>query len=150
MIHPTHWRRTAVSSSNSARTHAFAPHEGLDLRQASDRNLVLRNASLQAVHEELLTRYRVPRLEDSQQMVPLLRLIQLHLIEQPEALCTVFLMAGGKCRRRDYTDDRVQPFQGPQYATQNGQRSARIRAMPKWRRAVPYGADVLSRHRRPE
>ncbi|HLN29389.1 MAG TPA: Z1 domain-containing protein [Gemmataceae bacterium] len=102
--------------------HAFGPYEGLDLRQASDRNLVLRDASLQAVHEELLTRYRVTRLEDSQQMVPLLRLIQLHLIEQPDALCTVFLMAGGRRRRRDYTDDRVQPFQGPQYATQNGQR----------------------------
>jgi hypothetical protein len=102
--------------------HTFEAHDGLDLRQQrSDRNLVIRNASLRAVHEELLTRFRVPRLEDSQQMVPLLRLIQLHLIEHPDALCTVFLMAGGERRRREYADDRVQPFQGPQYATQNGQ-----------------------------
>ncbi|MHB1561177.1 MAG: Z1 domain-containing protein [Isosphaeraceae bacterium] len=102
--------------------HQFEVHEGLDLRQASDRNQVLRAVPLQAVQEELLTRFRVTRLEDSQQMGPLLRLIQLHLIDFPDETCTVFLMAGGNRRRRDYTDDRVQPFQGPQYATQNGQR----------------------------
>jgi hypothetical protein len=102
--------------------HRFVRYEGLDLRRDSERNLVLADASLQDIHEELLTRFRVTRLEDSQQLVALLRLIQLHLIQQPDALCTVFLMAGGECRRRDYTDDRVQPFQGPQYATQNGQR----------------------------
>lgn len=102
--------------------HTFLPYDGTDLRQQSDRNLVLPNASLQSVHEELLTRYRVSRLEDSQQMGPLLRLIQLHLIDHPDEPCTVFLMAGGARRRRDYTDDRVQPFQGQQYATQNGQR----------------------------
>ncbi len=103
--------------------HAFGPYDGLDLRQESHRNLVLRDIPLQTIHAELLTRYRVSRLDDSLQIGPLLRLIQLHLIEQPDDTCTVFLMAEGNCRRRSYQDDRIpQLFQGRQYATQGGQR----------------------------
>ncbi len=104
-------------------THPFGPYDGVDLRQESRRNLVLRDVPLQAVHEELLTRYRVSRLEDSQQMSALLRLIQLHLIQHPTDACTVFLMAEGQGRRRSYQDDQIaQLFQGRQYATQRGQR----------------------------
>jgi hypothetical protein len=103
--------------------HPFGPYDGLDMRQASHRNLVLRDIPLQAIHADLLTRYRVSRLEDSQKMGPLLRLIQLHLIDHPDDTCTVFLMSEGNRRRRNYQDDRiVQLFQGRQYATQNGQR----------------------------
>jgi Z1 domain len=108
--------------------HAFGPYDGLDLRQNSRRNLVIRDMPLQIAHGELLTRYRISRLEDSQQFGALLRLIQLHLIEQPDATCTVFLLAEGHSRRRDYQDDGFpQLFQGPQYATQAGQR---IRTYP--------------------
>jgi hypothetical protein len=104
--------------------HAFGPYDGLDLRQGSRRNLVLRGFPLQALHEELLTRYRVSRLEDSQQMGPLLRLVQLHLIARPGDTCVVFLMAEGHRRRRSYQDDKiVQLFQGRQYASQGGQRT---------------------------
>ncbi len=115
--------------------HPFGAYDGLDLRQGSHRNLVLRGISLQAVHEELLTRYRVSRLDDSVQFGPLLRLIQLHLIANPNETCTVFLMAEGNRRRRAYdpevidNDGRVirrgsirELFQGKQYAGTGAQR----------------------------
>ncbi|WP_373650321.1 Z1 domain-containing protein [Schlesneria sp. DSM 10557] len=103
--------------------HPFGPYNGLDLRQNSRRNQVIENIPLQTVHEELLTRYRVTRLEDSQQFGAMLRLIQLYLIDNPNATCTVFLMAEGNTRRRDYQDDQiVQLFQGRQYAQINGAR----------------------------
>jgi len=103
--------------------HAFRPYDGLDLRGDSHRNLILRDIPLQMAHSELLTRYRVSRLDDSIQFGPLLRLIQLHLMANPDDTCTVFLMAEGNPRRRSYQDDRIaQLFQGRQYATQDGQR----------------------------
>ncbi len=103
--------------------HTFGPYTGLDLRQNSRRNLVLENVPLQLVHEDLLTRYRVTRLEDSQQLGAMLRLIQRHLIDSPNDTCTVFLMAEGQPRRRDYQDDQiVQLFQGRQFAMINGVR----------------------------
>ena len=53
----------------------------------------------------------------------MLRLIQLHLIDNPTATCTVFLMADRTVRRRDYQDDQiVQLFQGRQYAQIDGVR----------------------------
>ncbi|HUY88935.1 MAG TPA: Z1 domain-containing protein [Pirellulales bacterium] len=115
--------------------HTFGAYNGLDLRQSSHRNLVLHDISLQTVHEELLTRYRVSRLDDSVQFGPVLRLIQLHLIDNPGATCTVFLMAEGHRRRRAYdpevidNDGRVSQrgsirelFQGKQYAGRGNQR----------------------------
>jgi hypothetical protein len=103
--------------------HAFGPYDGLDLRQGSRRNLVLRDVPLQVVHADLLTRYRVSRLEDSQRLGPLLRLIQLHLIDHPDDPCTVFLMAEGQRRHRSYQDDQISYlFQGRQYANPGGQR----------------------------
>src|SRR5262249_19248832 len=91
----------------------FGPYSGLDQRQNSRRNLVIENISLEAVHKELLTRYRVTRLEDSQQFGAMLRLVQLHLIDDPDDTCSVFLMAEGSRRRRSYVNDRIgQLFQG--------------------------------------
>lgn len=105
--------------------HPFEPYGGLDDRGAnSHRNLVLQNIRLETVHAELLTRYRVSRLDDSMLFGPLLRLIQLHLIDNPDEICTVFLMAEGNRRRRGYEDDRIKElFQGRQYAMQNGKRA---------------------------
>jgi hypothetical protein len=101
----------------------FGPYSGLDTRQNSRRNLVIENVPLQLVHEELLTRYRVSRLEDSEQFGAMLRLILLHLIAEPDDTCTVFLMAEGERRRRAYRDDKIdQLFQGRQYANQGGER----------------------------
>jgi len=101
----------------------FAQHDGPDLRQNSPRNQVLRNVPLQMVHEELLTRYRISRLEDSQLFASLLRLIQFHLSDNPNDICTAFLMGGGQLRRRGYQDGKIKElFQGVQYAGSGGQR----------------------------
>ena len=115
--------------------HHFGPYDGLDLRQSSHRNLVLANIPLQLLHEELLTRYRVSRLDDSMQFGPVLRLVQIHLIDHPEDTCTVFLMAEGHCRRRAYDPEVIDDegrvtqrgrirelFQGRQYAGRGDQR----------------------------
>lgn len=101
----------------------FILHDGLDLRRDSPRNMVARGVRLQTAHEELLTRIRLPRLTDSQLFAPLLRLIQIHLRTSPDELCTVFLVANGEPRRRDYVNDEINElFQGRQYAQQNGRR----------------------------
>ncbi len=124
--HGPHDSADAVTANSSLfsrfrASHEFGPYNGVDLRRASRRNQVIENISLQLVHEELLTRYRVTRLEDSQQVGAMLRLIQLHLSDNPTASCTVFLMAEGHRRLRDYREDRiVQLFQGRQYAQING------------------------------
>lgn len=103
--------------------HQFGPYSGLDTRKDSRRNLVLEDIPLHEVHEQLLTRYRVSRLEDSQKIGALLRLIQKRLIDEPGETCTVFLMSDGEPRRRAYEDDKIeQLFQGRQYATENGQK----------------------------
>lgn len=115
--------------------HPFGNYDGLDLRQNSHRNLVVADISLQVVHEELLTRYRVSRLDDSVQFGPLLRLVQIHLIDHPDATCTVFLMAEANCRRRAYDPEVIDDegrviqrgkirelFQGKQYAGRGDQR----------------------------
>jgi hypothetical protein len=105
-------------------THPFRPYDGLDRRhQKSHRNLVVSGLPLRVAHEELLTRYRVSRLEDSSRMGPLLRLVQRRLIECPEDTCSVFLMAEGHSRHRGYQDDQISYlFQGRQFATQGGER----------------------------
>lgn len=101
----------------------FTPHDGLDIRRNSPRNMVARGIRLQTVHEELLTRLRLPRPTDSQLFAPLLRLIQIHLRASPDELCTVFLIANGEPRRREYVNDEINElFQGKQYAQQNGRR----------------------------
>lgn len=103
--------------------HEFVPHDGLDLRQNSPRNQMLRAVPLMMVHSELLTRYRVSRLEDSQLFASVLRVIQSHLSSTPGAVCTVFLMGGGQKRRRGYENRQIKElFQGIQYANQGGQR----------------------------
>lgn len=115
--------------------HPFQPYDGLDDRQNSRRNLILRDVPLQMVQEELLTRYRVSRLDDSARFGPLLRLVQHRLITTPNDTCTVFLMAEGTRRRRGYEPETVDDdgevtkpgaikelFQGRQYAGSGNQR----------------------------
>lgn len=92
------------------------PHDGLDNR-TGDKNLIAKDVSLRMVHEELLTKVSVRRLEDSQLMAAILRLVQVHLINHPDDNCTIFLMAGGKRQRRGYENDKIKElFQGRQYA----------------------------------
>jgi Z1 domain len=93
----------------------FGPYNGLDRRRDSQPNLIA-HAPLQMVHEHLLTRYRFPRLEDSQKFAALLRLVQKRLLTHPNETCTLFLMASGDRRRRDYENNQIeQLFQGVQY-----------------------------------
>jgi len=97
---------------------SFGPYDGLDRRTDSSPNLVAR-LPLSVVHERLLTAYRFPRLEDSQKFAPLLRLVQKRLMSHSNDTCTVFLMANGDRRRRDYENNQVnQLFQGVQYDSQ--------------------------------
>lgn len=97
---------------------SFGSYDGLDRRRDSPPNLVAR-VPLQVVHEHLLTTFRFPRLEDSQEFAPLLRMVQKTLMARPNEPCTVFLMASGERRRRDYQDGKIeQLFQGVQYDSQ--------------------------------
>jgi hypothetical protein len=102
--------------------HLFHVHDGLDLRQNSLRNQVIEGIPMQIVHEQLLTRYRVSRLEDSQHFGAMLRVVKVCLIDNPNATCSVFLLAEGVPRRRDYNGQILQLFQGRQYAHVNGER----------------------------
>jgi hypothetical protein len=98
-------------------SHEFSLYSGLDNRRDSYRNLIAINTTLRDIHETLLTRYRVTRIEDSRQLGALLRLIQLHLLHVGDEQCTVILMGEGHSRRRDYAEGRISElFQGQQYA----------------------------------
>jgi len=100
---------------------SFVQHNGLDLRQNSQHNLVAANLSLQTIHEELLSAYRFPRPEDTEKFAALLRIIQFWLVEHPQDQCSVFLIGNGQTRARGYSNDGIdQPFQGAQYAQQPG------------------------------
>lgn len=97
----------------------FEPYDGPDRRDTDYRNLVAHDVPLSQVHEELLTRIRIRRLEDSILFTALLRLIQVHLQNNPNDTCTVFLMASGNLIRRGYENDRIKElFQGIQYDRQ--------------------------------
>lgn len=99
----------------------FVQHTGLDLRQDSPRNHVAENLSLQMVHEELLSAYRFPRPEDTEQFVVVLRMIQVWLVNHPQDRCSIFLLGNGTIRSRGYSNNRIdQLFQGAQYAQQPG------------------------------
>ena len=115
--------------------HPFQAYDGLDLRQNSHRNLILRDVPLQMIQEELLTRFRVSRLDDSARFGPLLRLVQHRLITTPNDTCTVLLLAEGHRRRRGYEPEEFDDdgnvtkqgaikelFQGRQYAGRGDQR----------------------------
>ena len=95
----------------------FVPHDGLDQRTDSSRNMVARDIRLQTVYDELLMRIRLPRPTDAQLFAPLLRMIQAHLLAHPSELCTVYLMASGEPRRRAIIGNAInQLFQGEQFA----------------------------------
>jgi len=99
-----------------ARLH-FIEHDGLDRRTTEHKNLIARDVSLRQVHECLLTRVLVRRLEDSRRFSLLLRQIQIHLTQHPDDTCTVFFMAGGNRIRRDCENNEIkQLFQGRQVA----------------------------------
>jgi hypothetical protein len=94
----------------------FVQHGGLDRRATENKNMVVENVKLNHLHSEFLTRWRVRRIDDSQTMAALLRLIQLHLNDHPDDECTLVLMSGGQLIRRGYENDKIKElFQGVQY-----------------------------------
>jgi hypothetical protein len=96
----------------------FVEHEGLDRRKGR-KNLIANDTPLVRVQEELLTKLKIRRLEDSRTFAALLRLIQVHLGENPNDMCPVFLMSEGHKIRRAYENDRIKElFQGVQYDKQ--------------------------------
>ena len=71
--------------------------------------------SLKKVCEDLLLKFRITRLVDTQKFTGLHLQIAHYLDSHPDALCTVFHMSGGKLRSRRLHDDRneiVRLFQG--------------------------------------
>jgi len=97
----------------------FRPHDGLDRRGGSLRNLMVRDVALQFVQEELLTLLRFPWLDDSEEFAALMRLIQKRLHQSPDELSDIYLMAQGDTRSRAYEKDKIQQlFQGRQSDSQ--------------------------------
>jgi hypothetical protein len=106
----------------------FQEDDGLDLRQGENRNLKTEPLPLRLIHEALLTRYRVTHIDDSYRLSAVLRLVQLHLMQDTDAECTIYLMANGNPRRRDYVNDQiVELFQGEQFVSRG---SARVMTYP--------------------
>ena len=63
--------------------------------------------------------HTVRRLEDSRKFSALLRLKQVHLGQNPDDTCAVFLVSGGHRIERGYENDRIKElFQGRQYDQQ--------------------------------
>jgi hypothetical protein len=94
-------------------------HDGLDRRNIDDKNMIARDIPLCFVHENLLTRIQVRRLEDSNTIALLLRHIQLHLAEHPNDTCSVILISRGRRIRRALEGDKIKElFQGRQYDSQ--------------------------------
>ena len=97
----------------------YQPHDGLDRRRGSLRNLMSRDVTLQFVQEELLTLLRFPYLDDSEEFAALMRLIQKRLRQSPDELADVYLMAQGDTRSRAYENGKIQQlFQGRQSDSQ--------------------------------
>jgi hypothetical protein len=86
------------------------------------RHLVDNQVRLAVAFDRLLTRYIVTSPEDSQKFTALRILIQDHLEENPGAVCSVFLMSGGKERSRSLDNDGriVNLFQGPHPDSRGG------------------------------
>ena len=78
-------------------------------------HLVDENVPIGAACEQLLTRYRVTSPEDSEHFTAILILIQNYLEKNPDAVCSVYIMSGGKLRQRgvDDTGKIENLFQGP-------------------------------------
>jgi Z1 domain len=93
----------------------LVPDSGDPNRTDFQKHLVDENVSLAKAFDELLTQYTVAALDDSQRFTTLRILIQDHIEENPDALCSVYEMSGGKSRERKVDKDEsiVNLLQGP-------------------------------------
>jgi hypothetical protein len=86
--------------SSFVRSLRLSPDKGHADRSEVMRHLVDDDVSLESAFEDLLTRYIVTAPEDSQRFTALLILIRTYLEDNPEATCRVYVMSGGKLRKR--------------------------------------------------
>ncbi len=96
---------------------SFQPDEGHPMRTEMQKHLVASNVSLDFVYRELLTKFLVTRSGDSHRYDGLLLQLKRYLEQYPtnQCKCTIYLMSGGKPRRRSVDDNDEIPtlFQGP-------------------------------------
>ncbi len=90
------------------------PDDGHPNRTPAQRHRVAEGVPLELVFGELLTRLRMTRPEDSQELIGVLLQIKAYLEEHPSALCTVYQMSPGEERERSVDDKNriLNLFQG--------------------------------------
>lgn len=93
---------------------AFGDDKGDPRRTPDQKHKVCNGISLHEVYEQLLVQLRITRLDDSQKFTGLLLQINACLEQHPAETCTVYLMSGGKPRKRTTNDFDEIPnlFQG--------------------------------------
>lgn len=98
---------------------ALRPDDGHPNRTPSQCHRIAEGIPLELVFSELLTRLRLTRPEDSQELTGVLLQIRAYLDEHPAATCAVYQMSPGEERERSVDDDDQIPnlFQGANPAT---------------------------------
>ncbi|PZW22868.1 Z1 domain-containing protein [Thermosporothrix hazakensis] len=94
---------------------ALQPDRGHQKRTEQQKHLVAFDVSLGLVYRELLTRFLITRPSDSQRFIGLLLQIGSYLDQHGDGTCAVYLMSGGKLRKRTLNNNDEIPtlFQGP-------------------------------------
>lgn len=92
----------------------FGDDKGDPRRTPDQKHKVCNGIPLNEVYEQLLVQLRITRLDDSQKFTGLLLQINAYLEKYPDETCTVYLMSGGKPRKRTTNDVDEIPnlFQG--------------------------------------
>jgi hypothetical protein len=93
---------------------SLRPDEGHPDRTAAQRHLVADGVSLELAYREFLTRLRMTRAEDSQELTGVLLQIKSYLEDNDKAVCTVYQMSPGEQRKRGVDDENriLNLFQG--------------------------------------
>jgi hypothetical protein len=99
---------------------SFTEDVGDPRRTADERHLVASGVRLKEAYDELLTRLRVVDPGESQRFTALLVQVDRYLSENPDAICTVYQMTGGRTRVRGFRNGQIinllqgrNPLQGP-------------------------------------
>jgi hypothetical protein len=110
---------------------AFADDEGHPDRTDTQRHSVCRNVPLRRVVEELLIRTRITGTTDSQRNTGLLLQLSKALEDDPNEVCTIYRMSGGRRRQRgvDESGEVTNLYQGE------------VPVFPKERRGEVYPGD---------
>lgn len=96
---------------------ALQDDEGHALRTEMQRHRVAYDVPLRMAYEQLLALLRMTRPEDAQPYLGLLLQIATYLESNPDAMCTLYQMSGGRERERalDSSDEIPNLFQGANY-----------------------------------